>query len=382
MEKILTVCGPIDPAALGVTSAHEHVFADLREHWVEPNTALAAGAADAPVTMDLLATLRRFPFSTTRDNLALVDEDLAVAELARFARVGGSAVVDLTSIGLKREPLGLYRTARATGLHIVMGGGCYVERAHPDWVGTAEIDELARRFADDVLVGAEGTRIRSGVIGEIGLSGIRKGTTTKDGHMTEAERRVLRAAGRAAASVGCGVSVHVDLRSRGGHEALDVLGEEGLPPDRVHLCHMDFVEDPSYHRELAERGAYVGFDSFGREYYQDLSGISWSNDRARIDLIAQLAEAGFSQRILVGHDVCMKMDLVAYGGNGYAHIPTAIVDRMRMRGIDEETIYAILVENPRRFLTIDFDEPTLEAIERDYRLLGGHYAWAMRSGTG
>jgi phosphotriesterase-related protein len=379
MKRILTVQGPVDPACLGQTLSHEHIFVDMRDHWTEPETALGSAAQDAPVTPELLATLRRFPFSTTRDNLVLGDEALAARELEYFRRAGGSAVVDVTSIGLKRDPAALFRISRATGLHVVMGGGCYVERAHPDWVAEASIEDLADLFAADVLDGAQGTSIRSGIIGEIGVSGFAKGSRVKDGHMTPQEEKVLRAGGRAAVRSGAPVSVHVDLRSKGAYEVLDKLGEEGLDADRVVICHMDFVEDLEYHRDIAGRGAYLEYSSFGREYYYDAAGLSWGHDRTRIEMIAQLVEDGFGDRIVVGQDVCMKMDLRAYGGNGYGHVPTAIVDRMRNRGIDEDALYLILVENPRRVLTIDFEDATVERIERDMRLLAAGSADAVPS---
>jgi phosphotriesterase-related protein len=369
MKRILTVQGPIEPGELGQTLSHEHILVDLREHWAEPATAVAAGMEDAPVTPELLALLRRFPFSTTRDNLLLGDEDVAIRELGHFQRAGGSAVVDVTSIGLGRDPAALFRVSRATGLHVVMGGGCYVERAHPGWVAEASLEDLAELFARDVLVGAEGTRIRSGIIGEIGVTGVVKGGRRKQGHMTSEEEKVLRAGGRAAVRTGAAVSVHLDLRSQGAYEVLDKLEEEGLPPERVVLCHMDFVEDLDYHRDIARRGAYVEYSSFGREYYGDAAGHSFGHDRTRIEMIGRLVEDGLADRIVISQDVCMKMDLRAYGGNGYAHVATAIVDRMRRHGIDEDALYAMLVENPRRILTIDFDGPTLEAIERDHRLV-------------
>jgi phosphotriesterase-related protein len=369
MKRILTVRGPVEPEALGQTLSHEHVFVDMREHWTEPETAIGSARRDVPVTPELLADLRRNPFSTTLDNLVLGDEELAVRELGYFRRAGGSALVDVTSIGLKRDPSALLRVSRATGLHIVMGGGCYVERAHPDWVAGASLDDLADRFVADVLYGAEGTRIRSGIIGEIGVSGFAKGSRVKEGHMTAQEEKVLRAGGRAAARTGVAVSVHVDLRSRGAYQLLDTLEEEGLAPDRVIVCHMDFVEDLEYHRNIAGRGAYLEYSSFGREYYADSIDVSWGHDRTRIEMIAQLVQDGFGDRIVVGQDVCMKMDLRACGGNGYGHVSTAIVDRMRRRGVDEDALYLLLVENPRRVLTIDFDADVLAAIERDLRLL-------------
>ena len=41
-----------------------------------------------------------------------------------------------------------------------------------------------------------------------------------------------------------------------------------------------------------------------------------------------------------------------YGGHGYGYILANIVPRMRERGIEESAIQDILVNNPKRVLTI------------------------------
>jgi phosphotriesterase-related protein len=132
---------------------------------------------------------------------------------------------------------------------------------------------------------------------------------------------------------------------------------------------MDFVDDLDYHRDVAGLGAYSEFSSFGREYYSDVGNLSFGHDSRRIEMIGQLVREGFADRILLGHDVCMKMDLRAYGGNGYGHISTTVLDRMRVAGVDEGALYRMLVENPRRVLTIDFEESVLEEITRDFALV-------------
>jgi phosphotriesterase-related protein len=365
VKRILTVRGPIEPEELGITLSHEHLFVDAREHWTEPETATGALLRNAPVTPELLSQLRQRPFSTTLDNLLLGDEGLTARELTYLVGAGGSAVVDLTSIGLRRDPVALLRTSRVTGLHVIMGGGCYVERAHPAWVSDASVDALARRFADDVLVGADGTGIRTGIIGEIGVSGFAKGSRTKQGHMTAQEEKVLRAGGRAAVETGAAVAVHVDFRSRGAFDVLDVLEQEGLETDRVVICHMDLVEDLDYHRAVAQRGAYVEYSSVGREFYDASSGRSAGSDRTRVELIGELVRGGFSDKILMSHDVCMKTDLHTYGGNGFDFVPTAFADRLLKNGLEPRDVGQILIGNPRRLLTMDFEDRLLARIEED-----------------
>lgn len=83
---IHTVCGPLDPARLGRTLAHEHIFCDFYR-----------------VTGNL-------------DHL-LNDADLAVAELEALVRSGGRAIVECTTADLGRNPQGLRRVSERTGPH-------------------------------------------------------------------------------------------------------------------------------------------------------------------------------------------------------------------------------------------------------------------------
>ena len=51
---------------------------------------------------------------------------LAIKEAVRFKLAGGCTIVEMSSIGLSRDPLGLARISRATGLNIIMGTGFYL----------------------------------------------------------------------------------------------------------------------------------------------------------------------------------------------------------------------------------------------------------------
>ena len=52
-----------------------------------------------------------------------------------------------------------------------------------------------------------------------------------------------------------------------------------------------------------------------------------------------------------------KIQLTKYGGNGYGHILRNIVPIMRRKGMTEEQIHTILVENPARMLTFTASAP-------------------------
>ena len=64
---------------------------------------------------------------------------------------------------------------------------------------------------------------------------------------------------------------------------------------------------------------------------------------------------GYLERILISHDTAFKHCLSCYGGRGYAHINENVIPLMHAKGITEEQIHTITVENPKRLLT--FAEP-------------------------
>jgi phosphotriesterase-related protein len=76
------------------------------------------------------------------------------------------------------------------------------------------------------------------------------------------------------------------------------------------------------------------------------------NDLGRIKEILDLIERGFLERILLSHDIGMKVMLTSYGGWGYAHLLREVVPLMQVYGVTDEQIYTMMVENPKRLLTI------------------------------
>jgi phosphotriesterase-related protein len=360
MKKIMTVRGPVDPEEVGVTMMHEHIVIDLSCNFVEPLEASIRAQMHDPVTPDKLWLLRRRPFSVTLDNMVLGDEELAIDEVGYYWREGGETIVDCTSIGIGRDPRTLYRVSRATNVHVVMCAGCYVENAHPDWVRDLDVDGLKELFVRDVMVGAEGTNIRSGIIGEIGTTGVPKGSLEKQGHITAEEEKVLRAAGRAAAETGTSVSVHLDLRGHGAFRIVEILEDEGVPRDRMVMGHMDLVADLDYHREVAKLGVILEYDSLGREYYSEELGLSWGHDVWRVNSLATLVREGYGDQLVLSQDIALKMDLRHYGGNGYAHVLASVVPMLRRAEVPEDAIRKMLIENPRRVLTVDWDEESLK----------------------
>lgn len=306
--KVMTVQGLIALDQLGVTLPHEHIFL----HHTPPD-------------------------------LVLSDPDVAVEEVARFTDAGGGTIVEMTNIGLKRNPGGLRLVAEKTGVNIVMGCSYYKAAWHPEDMDGKSAEAITEEIVGDIMVGADGTDIRAGIIGEVGISS-----------MTPNEEKVLRASAHAQLRIGVAISLHFDigapeaLRMR----ALDLLEREGVDLNRVITSHFRLIpEESDYQVRMVDRGTYVEFDLFGQERLQSPAIPEYESES---DILRSLIGRGCLSRMLFSSDTCYRQTLVRNGGWGYAHLLTNVVPRLRKHGITESEIHAIMVENPRRVLPFRF----------------------------
>lgn len=335
---VMTVLGPIPVEAMGVTLMHEHILLDTSSWWKRPCCASEIAIAEQPVSMEILGELRMNPF-LNRDNCFLLDVDLALSELNRFADLGGHTVVDPTCFGIGRDPQALARISRRTRLNVVMGSGYYLEASHPDDVKHMDVDAIARQIVEDVGGGDEQPEYRAGLIGEIGVS--------KD--FTEAERKSLRGAARAARITGVPLSIHLPGWERRGHEVLDVVEEEGADLRHTILCHMNpSFDDVAYQSSLADRGAFLEYDMIGMDYYYADQRAQSPSDEENARAIVRLVDKGYGDRVLLSQDVFLKMMLTRFGGFGYGYILRHFVPRLKRHGLDQATIDLLMKTNPRR----------------------------------
>jgi phosphotriesterase-related protein len=150
--RVQTVRGLVDPADLGPVMMHEYLLLDIR-CLVQPVPAgLAADFASLPVSPPIRADLVHHPI-TNLDDLRLDDEAVAIDEVRRYAAAGGGTIVDTTPIGVGRDPAALRRISEATGVHVTMGTGFYVEACQPPEVERLSEDALADLMVREIEEG-------------------------------------------------------------------------------------------------------------------------------------------------------------------------------------------------------------------------------------
>jgi len=343
-RKVQTVLGLIDGDELGLTLPHEHLLLDLSVRFkLIEESVTAKIMAQKPVSLDMTGWLR-FHLFENRDNLMLDNEELATKEISLFKRAGGKSVVDVTNWGIGQDPHALARISRTTGLHIIMGTGYYTLDS-----GCAEIlkekseDEIFDDIIKDIMVGTDG--ICAGIIGEIGAD---------SWPLDDIEIKSLRASTRAQRATGAALTIHPGRFEESPLQILKIVEKAGADMSRVIMEHIDRT---AYSFDsmvaMAKTGCYLEFDCFSMEgYYPRRYGVfDIPNDAARVNYIIRLIDLGYLNQILISTDTAMKARLVAYGGPGYAHIPDNVIPWMRAKGMSEEVIRTITVENPKRMLT-------------------------------
>ncbi|WP_458097869.1 phosphotriesterase family protein [Roseomonas sp. WA12] len=336
--QVMTVLGPIRPEALGMTLIHEHLLCDL--------TAPAARGLGTPEVEITLANVFEVNYrpGAYPGNHHLQDAVVAAQEARLFAEAGGGTIVEVTTGGLLPDPEGLAGIARQSGVNIIMGAGFYTA-AYLD----ADTQALSREAMAEIIIaqlreGTWGSRIRCGIIGEIGCSW----------PLVPVERRALQAAADAQRRTGAAITVHPGRHPAAPHEILDVLQAAGADISRVIIDHMDRTyEDDGEVVALARRGCVVEFDFFGIEmsnYWMGMADLP--SDWMRLRCIRRLFEAGLGDRVTLSHDICTRSRLQHYGGHGYGHLLRNVVPLMRDRQFTEAEIATLLVETPRRLLTM------------------------------
>jgi phosphotriesterase-related protein len=261
------------------------------------------------------------------------DVDLMVEELKAAKKDGIACLVDCGHPEMGRKLDDLRTMSMRSGMPIVASGGHYTQVSYPPEVSRMPEDELVEALVKEVGSG------HLGAFGEIGSSK----------ELTADERKVFRAVGKAHLRTRLPIITHTDNSKedtgKAALEQLDLLEAVGVKPEHVVIGHLDGLNDPDVkvHREIAKRGAFVGFDRVG-------SQSALVDDAARVRNIMKFLEAGYAGRLILSSDFANEKNTKKGGGPGYAMTLTQFVPKLRAAGVSDAVLHGVMVDNPRRLL--------------------------------
>jgi phosphotriesterase-related protein len=404
--KVMTVTGPVAPSDVGITLMHEHLFVDWFENqgrpqgsdvipagilrqmqqsgWPIPRKAAEKQFFNRPdITLDMINRMRQD--ARVRVNYVIQDENAVAREVQAFQKIGGKTIVDVTPRGLGRDPERLFRFSKKTGISVVTGAvGWYRWPFHPPSVAKLSLDDLTELMVRDVVVGTGEHHVRAGIIGEIPLdsrsvhipdgaspsdqdirkradatrarllampAGDRSQLKPEDVYDAE-ELKALRAAARATVITGASLSIHgVDPWI--GY--LDLVRAEGADLQRTIIAHADYVfMDHELLQKALKKGVSLEVD-YQLQQYATHAPVGRFD--AILDGVVWAAKNGYVSQILLSQDLCNRLGMQKYGGGGFTSVNDYVLPYLRSRGLTDRDFQTILVENPRRLLTLN--EPRL-----------------------
>lgn len=314
MTTIETTLGPVPVEKLGRINAHDHVIID--------------GGLTVINTPDF----------------KLDSVEKAIEEIGYWQQAGGGAIVDTMPFGCGRNVDKLVAVSEATGVPIIVPTGFQKSSYYlPDhWQHKYNEETITQLLIAEITAGAdrngyegplvERSPVKAGFVKVAGDYQVVKATT----------RKLIRAAGQTHQATGAPVLVHTEMGTAA-DQLLDLLEGAGVPPQRVMLSHIDRNPDFRLHRRLAERGAFLQYDSPGRIKYQPETVV--------IGLMRQMIEAGFGHNLLLGGDTARRSYWQAYGGGpGFDYLLAVFTPRLRQEGFSEAELRLIWEENPVRWL--------------------------------
>ncbi|MGC9520556.1 MAG: phosphotriesterase family protein [Anaerolineae bacterium] len=302
MARLLTTLGPktLTDLGTGILLPHEHIFVDLRspDH---PDQ----GVADAENVVRLMAP-----------------------ELVRARGAGVSALVECTPVGVGRRVDLDLAVSKAARLPVVVPTGVYREPWIPGWVHAASEDALRDWMLGEMQDGIEKTGVRAAWI---------KLSAGDDG-MTDCERKVLRAAARAAAETGAVIGSHT-IRGRVVLDQLATLEAAGYTAERFIWIHTQAEADSALHEEVASRGAWIEYDAIGSDGY---------SDQIFIEHIQRMVNGGFADQLLLSHDRGWFDPATPGGGEPrpFTYISEVFLPKLREAGADGMLVDRLTRLNP------------------------------------
>lgn len=305
--KVMTVRGPVAAEELGLVDAHSHV-------WIEP----VEGA--------------------NLEGLILDDATAQTAELLDFRAAGGAAIVDCQPGLVGRNGRALRHMSAASDVHLIACTGFHLQRYYPQNSPLWNMGPAAAYayFHGEITGGLLETRAE----GDLVYPGVIK--IAAEATLDASPLGLFEAAVQASKATGLAVEMHTEQGAAVG-AFLRFFLDQGLEPARLVFCHVDKRPDFGLHKELAQAGVLLEYDTFVRPKYRP-EEYAWP-------LLLRMVEAGHAEAIALATDSALTGMWRHLGGApGADALLTVIKPRLEAAALPAEVQDALLGGNVARRL--------------------------------
>ena len=317
MKTVNTVLGPLETSKIGFALMHDHI--------------MGSASGIPQVYPELLGKNYK---------------ERIIMGLTAARQAGVNTIVDADTFDLGRAVNILAEVSKLSGVNIICCSGWFGEL--PGYFGSFTADQYAQIFVREVQEGIEGTSIKASIL----KSAADFGGVTPNGAL------LLRGVARAQLLTGVPIMLHSYSPDQVGRQQIEILKEEGVDLRRVKLDHSTDTKDMEYLEWVIKQGCYLGMDRLPGIHVPPLARVS---PDGRVKTIKDLIDAGYADRILLGHDAFLvstffdtlpeaaKKKLETDNPYGFLYINKYVLPKLRELGVSEKTIHSICVDNPRRF---------------------------------
>jgi len=322
MATVQTTGGRIDVEQLGLTLIHEHFF-----------------SSDEAVSA-------QWPHIRDRET----EHRLALESAEAVKSHGVKTVVEPTAMLLGRDVQASKRLADESGLQIVLCTGIYTYDHLPQFLLNRGEDFIASLFVHDIQNGIQGSEVKAAFI---------KCAADEPG-VNERIEKIHRAAARASLQTGAPIMAHSRPASNTGPRQVEILLEEGVAPEKVHIAHTGDTDDLGYIQRLLDTGVYIGMDRYGLDIFL--------HTERRNATVIELLNRGYAERMFLSQDFDIPIangldwyppelieQLQAAGAAtnwSMTFLFEAVIPALKQQGMSDEQLQTMIVENPKRWLGV------------------------------
>jgi phosphotriesterase-related protein len=313
-----TVTGPVAPEQLGPTLMHEHL------RIVDGNMA------------------RNYP-QIVGDERAFRRGRIALEGL--YAR-GIRTIIDPSTVDLGRDVELMRAVSGATDVQIIAATGSH--RNPPRYFRECSVDFLTGCYVREVVLGVGDTGIKAGIVK----------LASEETEWLPELKRCFQAGARAHRRTGVPIITHSGAWTRSGLTQQDLFVEEGVDLARVIIGHSGDSTDTDYLKQIMDRGSLVGMDRFG---LVNMLGFMLPTVEERTSTVVELCKAGYADRVVLSHDSIISPDstpglqlmTATHEDWNVWFIPDKLLPLLRQRGVTDEQIDLMMVQNIRRLFEQD-----------------------------